>query len=93
VDEYEWPVAVWAEGLSPFLEEAGGLVDMPRIPNEEYGARRAAPRHAERWRQSMPVCRGFAYPQPPGGYGARGGPRTPGPRAATPRPPPHFLAH
>ena len=40
VDEYEWPVAVWPEGLSPFLEEAGGLADMPRIPNEEYGPAR-----------------------------------------------------
>ncbi|KAJ1480258.1 hypothetical protein T484DRAFT_1901378 [Baffinella frigidus] len=43
VMEYDWPIDIWVDGMSPFLDppteggDAPEVVDAPRIPNEEYG--------------------------------------------------------
>jgi hypothetical protein len=37
VMEYDWPLDIWMESMSPFLPEGADPHDMPRIENEEYG--------------------------------------------------------
>jgi len=37
VMEYEWPLDIWMDAMSPFLAEESDVLEMPRIENEEYG--------------------------------------------------------
>jgi hypothetical protein len=37
VMEYDWPLDIWMEAMSPFITEQSDVLDMPRIEHEEYG--------------------------------------------------------
>jgi hypothetical protein len=37
VMEYDWPLDIWMEAMSPFIHEPSDVLDMPRIEQEEYG--------------------------------------------------------